>query len=52
MLAVIYVPFLNTIFDTVPIGWEQWQVIVPLLLVPSVAAEAVKYVISSKARNI
>ena len=48
LLAVIYVPFLNPIFDTVPLGMAQWEVIVPLLLIPSVAAEAVKYFISRK----
>jgi len=48
MLVVIYVPFLNPIFDNVPLGFEQWQLIIPLLLVPSVAAEAVKYFINRK----
>ena len=51
LLAVVYVPFLNVIFDTVPLGWAQWQVMLPLLLVPSVAAEVVKYIISSKRRS-
>lgn len=46
LLAVIYVPFLNKIFHTVPLGWAQWEVLLPLLLIPSVAAEAVKYVVS------
>ena len=32
IIAVIYVPFLNRIFDTVPLGWEQWAVIIPLLM--------------------
>ncbi len=46
LLSVVYVPFLNTVFDTVPLGWRQWEVLLPLLLIPSVVAEAVKYVIS------
>ena len=49
MLAVVYVPFLNVIFSTVPLGWQQWEVMLPLLLIPSVAAEVVKYFVS---RNV
>jgi Ca2+-transporting ATPase len=45
LLAVIYVPFLQPIFDTVPLGSREWTVILPLLLVPSVAAEVTKLVI-------
>jgi Ca2+-transporting ATPase len=43
LLAVVYTPFLATIFNTVPLGWEQWQYILPLLIVPALAAEATKY---------
>ncbi len=43
VVAVVYVPFLQIIFDTAALGWQQWEVIVPLLLVPSLASEAVKY---------
>jgi Ca2+-transporting ATPase len=43
VLAVVYVPILQKIFDTVSLGWRQWEVIVPLLLIPSLASEAVKY---------
>jgi P-type Ca2+ transporter type 2C len=42
ILAVIYIPFFNPIFNTTPLGWEQWQGLLPLLLVPSAMAEAVK----------
>ncbi len=44
LLAVVYIPFLQGIFDTVPLGWIQWEVILPLLLGPSVAAELTKVV--------
>jgi len=44
IFAVIYIPFFNPIFNTVPLGWKQWEVLLPLLLVPSLAAEAVKLV--------
>ncbi len=43
VLAVVYIPFLNPIFKTVPLGWEQWQLILPLLVIPSVVAELVKW---------
>ncbi len=42
IFLVIYVPFLNRIFDTVPLGWAQWELILPLVLLPSVAAEVKK----------
>lgn len=44
IFAVIYIPFFNPIFNTVPLGWEQWEVLLPLLLIPSLAAEAVKLI--------
>jgi Ca2+-transporting ATPase len=44
LLAVIYIPFLNPIFNTKPLGWSQWQFVLPLLFVPSLAAEITKLV--------
>jgi len=44
ILAVIYTPFLNEIFNTLPMGWTEWQIILPLVLVPSIAAELTKWV--------
>lgn len=46
ILAVIYIPFLNKIFNTLPLGLTQWEVIVPLLFVPSIAAELTKFFLS------
>lgn len=48
ILMVVYVPFLQRIFNTASLGWAQWQVVLPLLLIPSIAAEAVKYIITRK----
>ncbi len=42
LLAVVYIPFLQPIFRTVPLGWAQWEVILPLVFVPAVIAEIVK----------
>jgi Ca2+-transporting ATPase len=42
LLAAIYVPFLNNVFDTIPLGFEHWQYVLPLLLVPSIVAEVTK----------
>ncbi len=46
ILLVVYVPFLQPIFSTVPLGWTQWQLIIPLLILPSLAAEAYKYILT------
>jgi len=44
MLLVMYVPFLQTIFNTVPLGWTEWRLITPLFLIPTIAAETLKYI--------
>ena len=48
LLAVVYLPFLNRIFDTIPLGWAQWQYVLPLLFVPAIAAEVTKVFISQR----
>ncbi len=42
IMLVVYVPFLNGVFDTLPLGWAQWAEILPLFLIPSVASELTK----------
>jgi hypothetical protein len=39
------------IFDTVPLTLVEWEQITPLLLLPSIAAELVKYIVSGKKKT-
>ncbi|MCE5206698.1 MAG: cation-translocating P-type ATPase [Chloroflexi bacterium] len=43
VMAVVYIPFFNNIFNTMPLGWTQWAEIIPLFIIPSLAAELTKY---------
>jgi Ca2+-transporting ATPase len=45
LLAIIYVPFLDPIFDTTFLTIQDWLEMLPLILLPSVAAEANKWVL-------
>jgi Ca2+-transporting ATPase len=51
IMVVIYVPFMQPIFNTAPLGWSQWIEILPLILVPSVAAELTKMFMQKKLRK-
>jgi len=42
LLVVVYVPFLQPIFNTTSLYWEQWQYILPLIFIPALAAESSK----------
>jgi Ca2+-transporting ATPase len=43
LLAVVYIPGLQGIFETETLGIEHWQYILPLCLLPAVAAEITKW---------
>ncbi|NLE77078.1 MAG: cation-translocating P-type ATPase, partial [Chloroflexi bacterium] len=45
LLAIIYVPALDPIFNTTFLTLKDWLVMIPLILVPSVAAEVNKWVL-------
>ena len=42
LLAVIYIPFLDPIFNTAFMGLREWLVMAPLILLPATAAEITK----------
>jgi Ca2+-transporting ATPase len=42
LMAVVYIPFLQPIFHTVALGWEQWKLVLPFIFVPAIGAEIVK----------
>jgi Ca2+-transporting ATPase len=51
MLVVLYVPFLREVFNTLPMGWAEWRLVIPLFLVPSIAAEVVKYIVTAQRKS-
>jgi Ca2+-transporting ATPase len=48
LAAVVYLPPLQRIFDTVSLGPAQWELMLPLLFVPAVAAEATKWLVARR----
>lgn len=43
LLAILYIPFLDPIFETTFLTLQDWLVIFPLILLPSIAAELTKW---------
>jgi Ca2+-transporting ATPase len=45
LLLVVYLPILRPIFNTTALGLQEWGVMLPLILVPSIAAEINKWIL-------
>lgn len=51
LLGVIYVPVLRPVFGTALLGMREWAVVLPLLLVPGIAAEITKAIVRLRVRQ-
>jgi len=51
LMGSIYVPFLQPIFGTVPLGVNDWLVIVPLAFLTPIAAEVNKFFVRRQQRS-
>jgi Ca2+-transporting ATPase len=52
VLLVVYVPFLQPFFDTVPLGLNDWLVMIPFIFLASIAAELTKIYLRWKAAKM
>lgn len=43
LLVVVYLPFLQPVFNTVPLELDVWLVVIPLMLLPATGAEIAKF---------
>ena len=48
LLLVLYVPFLQTFFGTISLTGQDWLVMLPLMLMASLAAEITKGVLGKR----
>lgn len=51
LLIVVYVPFMQPIFNTTALAWAQWQYILPLIIIPSLVAEMSKPILTRFVRG-
>jgi Ca2+-transporting ATPase len=45
LLIVCSVPFLQTIFNTHFLSWDEWMIVVGLSLIPAVSEEITKFIL-------
>ncbi|MFQ5343063.1 MAG: cation transporting ATPase C-terminal domain-containing protein, partial [Anaerolineae bacterium] len=43
LIAVLYIPFLQPVFNTTPLHLEAWGVVAFLMLMPAIGAELAKF---------
>jgi Ca2+-transporting ATPase len=51
LLAIIYVPFLDPIFNTTFLTIRDWSYMLPLMLLPAVADEVTKFLLRRSSRR-
>ncbi|MBA4385018.1 MAG: ATPase [Anaerolinea sp.] len=51
LMAVVYVPFLNPVFQTSPIGWNEWSWMLPLVFIPAIVDELTKWIVYRVGKN-
>ena len=52
MLAVVYVPGINTVFNAIPLSPAQWARLAPLLVLPAVVDELAKLALRARDRAL
>ena len=52
LLLAVYVPFLQTVFGTVPLSLDDWVLILPFAFLASIAAELTKIYLRARARKV
>lgn len=48
LLAVVFVPFLNPIFNTHPLNAQEWLIVLGLALIPALCEELTKAYLRAK----
>jgi Ca2+-transporting ATPase len=52
LLAAIYVPFLQVVFGTLPLGLNDWLMMLPFMFIAPVTAELTKLYLKRRAERL